>query len=134
MRRLVEPYLEERERLDAQWQALDVARGLDRLDRAYWRRVWEEREAETRQGTRELADGRGGLLEARSRLVEERRRIEEERRVLRRAVRVPMPRAAAAWGGRHASGAGGRACGVRAQSVPGQEVGGANGAINVLYG
>ena len=44
MRVLVEPYLEERERLDAQWQALDVARGLDRLDRAYWRRVWEERE------------------------------------------------------------------------------------------
>ena len=84
----MEPYLEERERLDAQWQALDVARGLDRLDRAYWRRVWEEREAETRQGTRELADGWVELLEARSRLVEERRRFEEERRVLRRAVRV----------------------------------------------
>ena len=88
MRVLVEPYLEERERLDAQWQALDVARGLDRLDRAYWRRVWEEREAETRAGTRELADGWVELLKQWSRLEEERRRFEEERRVWRRAVRV----------------------------------------------
>ena len=46
MRRLVEPWLEERERLEAGWQALDMARELDRRNRADWQQLWEKREAE----------------------------------------------------------------------------------------
>ena len=89
---MVEPWLEERERLEAGWQALGMARELDRRNRADWQQLWKKREAEHWRRLDDMdkfvSDGWAELLEARREVEEARRRLEEERRVLRRAVRV----------------------------------------------